>query len=162
MCNLYSLTKGQAAIRALFDGMKDNAGNMSSLPGIYPDTAAPVIRNTDEGRELTVMRWGMPSSQFALKNRKTDRGIPNIRNTKSPHWRRRLGREHRCVAPFTSLSECETEPGKAAVPIWFTLLKDRTLAFFAGVWTTWTSVRKLKEGETTNDLHGFLTYGRTA
>jgi putative SOS response-associated peptidase YedK len=28
---------------------------------------------------------------------------------------------------------------------------------FAGIWTNWTSVRKVKEGETTNDLFGFLT-----
>ena len=28
---------------------------------------------------------------------------------------------------------------------------------FAGIWTRWTSVRKVKEGETTNDLFGFLT-----
>jgi putative SOS response-associated peptidase YedK len=31
------------------------------------------------------------------------------------------------------------------------------LACFAGIWTNWTSVRKVKEGETTNDLYGFLT-----
>jgi putative SOS response-associated peptidase YedK len=29
--------------------------------------------------------------------------------------------------------------------------------FFAGLWTRWTSVRKVKEGQTTNDLYGFLT-----
>ena len=31
------------------------------------------------------------------------------------------------------------------------------LAFFAGLWTTWTSVRKVQEGEVTTDLFGFLT-----
>jgi putative SOS response-associated peptidase YedK len=35
--------------------------------------------------------------------------------------------------------------------------ESRPLAFFAGVWTRWTSVRKIKEGETTNDLFAFLT-----
>jgi hypothetical protein len=28
---------------------------------------------------------------------------------------------------------------------------------FPRIWTNWTSVRKVKEGETTNDLFGFLT-----
>ena len=28
---------------------------------------------------------------------------------------------------------------------------------FAGIWTSWTSVRKAKEGEITADLFGFLT-----
>ncbi|MBB4004655.1 putative SOS response-associated peptidase YedK [Aurantimonas endophytica] len=28
---------------------------------------------------------------------------------------------------------------------------------FAGIWTNWTSVRKVKEGEVNADLYGFLT-----
>ena len=30
-------------------------------------------------------------------------------------------------------------------------------SFFAGIWTQWTSVRKGKEGETTNNIFEFLT-----
>jgi putative SOS response-associated peptidase YedK len=37
------------------------------------------------------------------------------------------------------------------------LMKADHWRFFAGLWTRWTSVRKVKEGETTNDLFGFLT-----
>jgi putative SOS response-associated peptidase YedK len=43
------------------------------------------------------------------------------------------------------------------VPVWFALDESRPLAFFAGIWTTWTSTRKLAEGEVTADLFGFLT-----
>ncbi len=42
-------------------------------------------------------------------------------------------------------------------PVWFALGEDRPLAFFAGVWTPWTCVRKIKEGEVSCDLFGFLT-----
>jgi putative SOS response-associated peptidase YedK len=35
--------------------------------------------------------------------------------------------------------------------------ETRPLAFFAGIRTRWTSVRKVKEGETTKDLFAFLT-----
>ena len=45
----------------------------------------------------------------------------------------------------------------AARDIWFALDEGRPLACFAGIWTNWTSVRKVKEGETTNDLYAFLT-----
>ncbi|SFH64546.1 SOS response associated peptidase (SRAP) [Bradyrhizobium sp. Gha] len=38
-----------------------------------------------------------------------------------------------------------------------TALIKRVLACFAGIWTNWTTVRKVKESETTNDLYGFLT-----
>jgi putative SOS response-associated peptidase YedK len=41
--------------------------------------------------------------------------------------------------------------------IWFALDESRPLACFAGIWTNWTSVRKVREGETTNDIFAFLT-----
>ncbi|MEL7258424.1 MAG: SOS response-associated peptidase [Pseudomonadota bacterium] len=157
MCNLYSQTKGQAAIRALFDKIDDRTGNMPPLPGIYPDYQAPVVHNTEDGQALSMMRWGMPSPAFALKGKKTDRGVTNVRNTKSPHWRRWLGVSNRCVVPFTAFSEPHNRPGQKLEPVWFALSEDQPLAFFAGIWTQWTSVRKLKDGETTDNLYGFLT-----
>jgi putative SOS response-associated peptidase YedK len=157
MCNLYSVTKGQQAIRELAKAMMDRTGNMPPLPGIFPDYSAPIVRNQAEGRELTMARWGMPSPVFALAGRNSDSGVTNIRNVKSPHWRRWLGPEHRCVVPFTSFSENETMPDGRKPPVWFAFDESRPLAFFAGIWTRWTSVRKVKEGETTNDLFGFLT-----
>jgi putative SOS response-associated peptidase YedK len=41
--------------------------------------------------------------------------------------------------------------------IWFALDETRPLACFAGIWTNRTSVRKVKEGETTNDIFALLT-----
>jgi putative SOS response-associated peptidase YedK len=157
MCNLYSVTKGQQAIRELARAMRDRTGNLPLMPGIYPDYRAPVVRNQPDGRELTMARWGMPSPRAALKTRNADSGVTNIRNVKSPHWRRWLGIEHRCVVPFTSFSENEALPDGSKPPVWFAFDETRPLAFFAGLWTNWTSVRMVKEGETTNDLFGFLT-----
>jgi putative SOS response-associated peptidase YedK len=157
MCNLYSITKGQAAIRKLTEAMADHTGNMPPFPGIFPDYAAPIVRNQPAGRELMMARWGMPSPAFALKGRNCDPGVTNIRNTVSPHWRRWLGQEHRCVVPFTSFSENQHLPDGTKPPVWFALDETRPLACFAGIGTRWTSVRKVKEGETTNDVFGFLT-----
>lgn len=158
MCNLYSLTKGQQAIRELAGAMNDQTGNLPVLPGIFPDYAAPIVRNTrDRGRELTLARWGMPSPAFALKGRNSDPGVTNVRNAASPHWRRWLGVEGRCVVPFTSFSENEVLPDGSRPPVWFALDETRPLAVFAGIWTRWTCVRKVREGETTNDLFAFLT-----
>jgi putative SOS response-associated peptidase YedK len=157
LCNLYSITKGQQAIRQLAGAMHDRTGNLPPLPGIFPDYSSPIVRNQPEGRELTMARWGMPSPLFALKGRNSDSGVTNVRNVSSPHWRRWLGIEHRCVVPFTSFAENEKLPDGSRPPVWFTLNETRPLAFFAGIWTRWTSVRKVKEGETTNDLFAFLT-----
>ena len=67
MCNLYSVTKGQAAIIALTRAMRDRTGNLPSLPCVFPDYSAPIVRNAPDGvRELTMARWGMPSSQKAM------------------------------------------------------------------------------------------------
>ena len=177
MCNLYSHTKGQQAILEFTRAMVDRTGNLPPQPGIFPDYMAPIVRNSAEGRELTMARWGMPSSSQALfeatKKRaeklqakgkpvdfpallrmEPDTGTTNIRNTTSPHWTRWLGPENRCVVPFTSFSEFNRDAGG---DIWFALDESRPLAFFAGLWTRWTSVRKVREGETTNDLYGFLT-----
>jgi putative SOS response-associated peptidase YedK len=157
MCNLYAVTKGQQAIRELTRAMFDRTGNLPPLPGIFPDYPAPIVRNTVEGRELAMARWGMPSPVFALKGRNSDPGVTNVRNTASPHWRRWLAPECRCVVPFTSFSENETLPDGRKPPIWFALSEDRPLACFAGIWTPWKSVRKVKEGETQNDVFAFLT-----
>jgi putative SOS response-associated peptidase YedK len=137
--------------------MHDRTGNLPPLPGIFPDYSAPIVRNQPDGRELSMARWGMPSPLFALKGRKSDPGVTNVRNVSSPHWRRWLGIENRCVVPFTSFAENEKLPDGSRPPVWFALDETRPLAIFAGIWTRWTSVRKIKEGETTNDLFAFLT-----
>jgi len=157
MCNLYSMTTSQQAIREIAGAMNDRAGNLPPFPAILPDHAAPIVRDRPPGRELTMARWGMPSPAFALKGRNCDPGVTNVRNLKSPHWRRWLGLEHRCVAPFTSFAENEQLPDGSRPPVWFALDETRPLAFFAGIWTRWTSVRKVREGETTNDVFAFLT-----
>jgi putative SOS response-associated peptidase YedK len=61
MCNLYSLTKGQAAIREWFRAGHDRTGNLPLFPGIFPDQMAPIVRTGEDGeRELVMARWGMP------------------------------------------------------------------------------------------------------
>lgn len=60
--------------------------------------------------------------------------------------------------PFTSFSENETLPDGSHPPVRFALAEDRPLTCFAGIPTEeWTSVRKVKDGETTDDLYAFLT-----
>ena len=116
MCNLYSMTKNVDAIRKLFGG-RNSAGNLPSLPGIFPDYPAPVVRNADNEREITMMRWGMPPSP-----RTGGPPVTNIRNTSSPHWRGWLKPENRCLVPANSFAEYapETNPAtKKKDVVWF-------------------------------------------
>jgi putative SOS response-associated peptidase YedK len=154
MCNLYSETKGQAAIRQLFKIYRDLTGNLPSFPAIFPDALAPVVRVAEDGqRELLTMRWSMPGPpQFG--------GAPvtNIRNPKSPHWRRWLGPASRCLVLATSFCEWEdTKPKKT--PTWFALDESRPLFAFAGIWTPWRGARGTKSNPIDGEhlLYGFLT-----
>ncbi|MCX8256166.1 putative SOS response-associated peptidase [Beijerinckiaceae bacterium RH AL1] len=153
MCNLYSLTRSQDAMRQLFAIDEDLTGNLPPLPDIFPDQMAPVVRVAEGARRLEMMRWGMPGPpQFG--------GAPvtNIRNPASPHWRRWLGPENRVLVPLTSFCEwADTKPRKT--PTWFALAEDRPLCAFAGLWTTWHGVRGPKSApvEGAHALFGFLT-----
>jgi hypothetical protein len=110
MCNLYSITKGQPAIRDLAGAMRDLTGNLPMLPGVFPDYSAPIVRTAVDGvRELAMARWGMPSPTFAIVGKKTDPGVTNIRNVKSSHWRRWLGVESRCIVPLPASLTIRTD-----------------------------------------------------
>jgi len=178
MCNLYSLTKGQDAIRQLFGVTSDQTGNLPPLPGIFPDYPAPIVRAAEGGgRELTMARWGMPSSKKALLDaaeRRADKlrakgkdvdfaellkmepdaGTTNVRNTTSSHWKRWLGPQNRCLVPFTAFSEFNRDHGG---DVWFALGEDRPLACFAGIWTPWACVRKISKGWEELEVFAFLT-----
>ena len=185
MCNLYSVTTNIQAIRDLVKGFRVNEAAIGNFPpqtAIFPDYLAPIVRNFEGERELTRVRWGMPTSSFVqfkaakaraerlqkkegrtltdeefktLLEMEPDRGVTNVRNIDSKHWQRWLAPQFRCVVPFTSFSEFNKDAGG---DIWFAFDDSRPLAFFAGIWAPqWTSVRKVKEGMVTTDLFAFLT-----
>lgn len=180
MCNLYSVTRSRAEIGRLARVMRDRNHNAPPLPGVYPDYAAPVVLRGEDGeREMRDLRWGMPSSKKALLDAaakradklrakgqavdfaellrmEPDKGTTNIRNTSSAHWKPWLGPKNRCLVPFTAFSEPD-QVGGTLRPVWFALNEDRPLAFFAGLWTPWSGVRKIKTGWEDCELFGFLT-----
>jgi len=114
LCNLYSVTKGQQAIRELAGAMRDRTGNLPPLPGIFPDYAAPIVRNHPDGRELTMARWGMPSPVFALKGKKRAT-LPQTQNCPRIKYqiRSRFGHLtlHVCYGVIKKFARSEERPG---------------------------------------------------
>jgi putative SOS response-associated peptidase YedK len=108
MCNLYSMTKGQQAIRELARAMIDRTGNLPPLPGIFPDYSAPIVRNSTDGREVAMARWGMPTPPKFLvtatgKPKASDSGVTNIRNA-------------RCLSPASpKMNSCPMAAGRRSV-----------------------------------------------
>jgi putative SOS response-associated peptidase YedK len=62
MCNLYSRTKSQAAIRALFRVQRDLTGNLPPLTGIFPDGMTPVIRTGRTRVGKAAVGYALPAS----------------------------------------------------------------------------------------------------
>jgi putative SOS response-associated peptidase YedK len=98
----------------------------------------------------------------AFRKGPIDRGVTNIRNTSSPHWRRWLQPEFRCLAPATSFCEptdaADPATGKKVLT-WFALSEDRPLFAFAGIWCTWRGIRGTQKNPVDGEhvLYGFLT-----
>ena len=154
MCNLYSVTTNQEAIRRLFVVADDHAGNLPPLSAVFPDQMAPIVRAASGGRrELVLARWGVPGPPQA--------GAPlvtNLRNPASPFWRRWLAPGNRCLVPVNAFCEyADAKPRKT--PVWFARDESRPLFAFAGVWGRWRGPRGSKsapvEGE--HELFAFLT-----
>ena len=59
MCNLYSVTTSQEAVRRLFRVGHNRSAPFEPMPAIYPGWSAPVVRRATDGElELVMMSWG--------------------------------------------------------------------------------------------------------
>ena len=138
MCNLFSNTLPQEAMRRLFRAT-DRLGNLEPLPGIFPDGEAPIVRVGDDGhRELVRARWGWDRTPrgWVTNARNLDRSWGVIRNPRQ-----------RCLIPATSFAEYHptaTVPGARGRPVkaaaWFRLAggaEERPPFAFPGFWRRW-------------------------
>jgi len=183
MCNLYRMEDKDWVAKWALDA--ESMINLMPAYQMNPDQMGPILRNTADGRkQLVHARWGLPSPLFALRQEaekkaeklrakgkevdfkallrdQLDGGTTNVRTLNFPHWKRWFGVEHRCLVPVTSFAEPDPaakEEGGRTPNAWFAHDESKPLMFFAGVHVPqWTSVRKVKDGLTTDDLYGFLT-----
>ncbi|WP_312405380.1 SOS response-associated peptidase [Rhizobium sp.] len=183
MCNLYRMEDKDWVSKWAQDA--ESLINLMPAYQLNPDYSGPIIRNTADGRrQLANARWGLPSPRFALEKAakskaeklkakgkpadlnelirmEADRGTTNVRTLTFAHWKRWFGVEHRCLVPVTSFAEPDPKsqaPGDKVPNAWFARDEQKSLMFFAGIHVPgWQSVRKVKDGLTTDDLYGFLT-----
>jgi putative SOS response-associated peptidase YedK len=159
VCNLYSITTNQEAIRALFRKVNRYVGNLAPMPGVFPDYPAPVIRNAGLGdeAELVMMRWGMPPPP--ANSRSAGHQHPQHVITALAHV---VQAGEQVLGSGNSFAEYAPEPNpetKKKDVVWFALNEDRPLFAFAGFWTTFKGDRgtKSKPIPGPHEVYGFLT-----
>ncbi len=141
MCNLYSSTTTQQAMRSLFkvDAKNDQLGNFEPLSAIWPKYDAPVVRLTDSGeREIVLMSWGFLTAKVSKKTGKpiAPAAWNNARADKvatNGLWKDSF-QNRRCLVPASSFREAKGR--NPATDYWFALKGDveRPPFAFAGLW----------------------------
>jgi hypothetical protein len=71
MCNLYSLTKGQAVVRDWFRASHDRTGNLPLFPGIFPDQMAPSFATEPTASGSLLWRVGACRVPLSLAARRS-------------------------------------------------------------------------------------------
>jgi putative SOS response-associated peptidase YedK len=54
-----------------------SASNLAPMPGVFPDYPAPVVKNADAEREMTMMRWGRCGCAPAMASHFADPALVN-------------------------------------------------------------------------------------
>jgi len=164
MCNRFRADKHNDGIYPGQDLFDERPGRNTPFPfEMFPNRSGRFIHLDPQGRPaLAEGLWGMPSPEKALvtptgKPKSYDPGVTNIRNTKSPHWRRWLGTQSRCLVPWTTFCEPDQVGGSRATT-WFALANGQEIAWFAGVHAVLS--RKIRAGDpgtTDGEFWAFLT-----
>jgi putative SOS response-associated peptidase YedK len=162
MCNLYTYRMTAEDMRLLkahynLVGREylDVLATKNASTPVWPNYAAPVILERDNERVIEPMLWGMPAPAIAG----TNRGVTNVRNTASPHWRRWLkDPASRCVVPVSRFAEPDGRTAKPVINCWFHR-PDDSLFFFPGIWTEREADRgtKARPNIGRHKLYAFLT-----
>jgi putative SOS response-associated peptidase YedK len=154
MCNLYSVTTNAEAMRALRMEWEKSIRNLPPL-AVYPDYFAPIVREVEGNRVVSLARWGLPSLKDA-PTEKVNKGTTNVRHPWFEDWKGYLGVEHRCLVPFNTFSEPTKQDGQTG-NAWFAIDRSEPLAFFAGLRTSWHGTRRKDEGPRDHEVFAFFT-----
>jgi hypothetical protein len=69
MCNLYSITRAQEAMRRLFRVHRDLLGNFPGLPAVFPDSMAPMQMKARQLRYIEQFKTGIGKTRTWPKSR---------------------------------------------------------------------------------------------
>jgi putative SOS response-associated peptidase YedK len=140
MCGRFTNKLTWAEIHALYT-ITSPPLNFAARYNIAPTQDVPVVRQGENGRTLSMLRWGLVPSW--AKDRKIGASMINARAegvAEKPAFRVAF-RTRRCLVPASGFYEWIAE-GKKKQPVYITAADGGALTF-AGLWERWSG-----EGET--------------
>ena len=133
MCGRYTQFASWQEIHEYFD-LLGPPRNIQARYNIAPTQDAPVIRLTERGRELSMLRWGLVP--FWAKDEKIGYRTINARSesvAEKPSFREAY-KKRRCLIPATGFYEWQKAPsGKTP----YHIVPNDGLWAFAGLWERW-------------------------
>lgn len=150
MCGRYAITLPPEAVRQWFQ----TYGEIPNWPASYnaaPTDKLPVVRQASEGREITLMQWGL--IPYFSKDGKLAYSTINARAEgveKNASFREPF-RKRRCLVPASGYFEW-TGPKTDRQPHYFTRADGHPMAI-AGLWDRWRS----KESQETKETFSIVT-----
>ena len=126
----------------------DYRPNLRPNYNIAPTQTVPVVRQSDDGNELVLMRWGF--ERHWAKNSIINATAEKV--AKSSVFRGAFD-ERRCVVPADGFFEWKSEDGKRQ-PYRITLVDERPFAF-AGIWDKWKADKEGKDFAEGDEIETF-------
>ncbi|MCW5729223.1 MAG: SOS response-associated peptidase [Alphaproteobacteria bacterium] len=133
MCGRYSITTPVEALARLF-GFPERP-NLAPRYNLAPTQIAPVVRESEDGRHLALLRWGLVP--FWAKDADIGARMINARAetlAEKPAFRDAF-RKRRCILPADGFYEWQAAEGRKR-PHLIRRRDGRPLAF-AGLWESW-------------------------
>ena len=145
MCGRYALTSPPDVIAERF-GLAW-APDIPQHYNITPSQMIPVVRNTQEGRELAMLKWGLIPSW--AKDASIGTRLINARGETlgdKPAFRNAYRHRH-CLVPADAFYEWKTISGRKQP--YCIRMRDQTVFGMAGLWERWTA----PDGQVLESLH---------
>ena len=141
MCGRFAVIKKLEEIAAYYNASIFDNNEWCESYNIAPTQRAPVLIETENGREIRLMKWGLVPHW--AKDTKKAATMINARGetvAEKPAFRDSFKRK-RCIVPVSGFYEWKTV-GKEKYPTFFT--PNEGIFSFSGLWSEW----RTPEGET--------------
>ncbi len=136
MCGRFTLRTPAAQIAKYFNTSAQREWQLALRYNIAPTQTVPIVRQSGDGRELALLKWGLIPSW--AKDNKIAASLINARAetvAEKPAFRAAFKRR-RCLVPADGYYEWKKIDAKTKQP-YFIRRRDDQLFAFAGLWEHW-------------------------